>query len=109
MNLIQTNETKVIAGYTCKKMKVIPLDKKTAPFDIYYTDELDIKDPNFTTPFYKIPGVLMEYQLEKFGLEIKFTAKSVKQVPVDDKCFHVPHEYRKVSEKEMKRIFEDLQ
>lgn len=109
MRLVPTHETKIIAGYKCMKMKVIPLDKGAKPFDIYYTKELNIETPNFTNPFYKVDGVLMEYQLKKFGLEMRFMAKSVKSAVVDDKCFQVPPEYKKVSEKEMKMIFEDLQ
>lgn len=109
IELIPTNETKIIAGYKCVKAHVIPKDKSTAPFDIYYTDELNIQKPNFTNPFYMVKGVLMEYQLKKFGLEMKFIAKSVKSDLVDDKCFQIPHDYKKVSEKEMRDIFDDLQ
>jgi hypothetical protein len=109
IQLIPTSETKLIAGYKCMKMKVIPLDRKSMPFDIFYTKELNIQHPNFTNPFYKVDGVLMEYQLKKFGLEMRFIAKAVKPETIDDKCFQVPSDYKKVSEKEMKMIFEDLQ
>ncbi len=109
IELVTTNETKIIAGYKCIKAHVIPKDKSTAPFDIYYTEELNIKQPNFTNPFYKVNGVLMEYQLKKFGLEMKFVAKTVKNDLVDDKCFQIPRDYKKVTEKEMKDIFDDLQ
>ena len=109
LQLVPTKETKIIAGYKCVKMKVVPLDKTATPYDIYYTNELNIQTPNFTNPYYKIDGVLMEYQLKKFGLEMRFVAKSVKADAVDDKCFQVPTEYKKVSEKEMKMIFENLQ
>jgi hypothetical protein len=109
IDLIPTNETKIIAGYKCLKAHVIPKDKANVPFDIYYTKELNIKNPNFTNPFYMIDGVLMEYQLKKFGLEMKFVAQSVANDVVDDKCFQVPHDYKKVTEKEMKAIFDDLQ
>jgi hypothetical protein len=109
VKLIPTNETKHIAGYKCLKVKVIPLDHKSMPYDIFYTKDLNIKNPNFTNPFHKVDGVLMEYQLKKFGLEMRFIATSVKKEAVDDKCFQVPPEYKKVSEKEMRMIFDDLQ
>lgn len=109
VKLIPTLETKMIAGYKCMKMKVIPLDKKSMPFDIFYTKELNIQNPNFTNPFYKVDGVLMEYQLKKFGLEMRFVAKSVTPETIDDKYFQIPPEYKKVSEREMKMIFDDLQ
>jgi hypothetical protein len=109
IELVVTKETKIIAGYKCIKAHVIPKDKVTAPFDIYYTEELNIKKPNFTNPFHMVDGVLMEYQLKKFGLEMKFVARSVTGDLVDDKCFQVPRDYKKVTEKEMKAIFDDLQ
>lgn len=107
--LTPTSETKMIAGYTCKKINVIPSDKNIQPFAVFYTDEIDIKKPNFTNPFHKIDGVLMEYQLKKFGLEMRFVAKSVKKSVVDEKCFQIPGDYKSVSEKEMRMIFDDLQ
>src|SRR3954471_10306122 len=69
---IPTKETKLIAGYNCTKVHVVPTDETMPPFDLYYTDELNIKDPNFASPFKEIKGVLMEYQMKKFGLEMRF-------------------------------------
>jgi hypothetical protein len=109
IDLILTKETKIIAGYKCMKAHVIPKDKAATPFDIYYTEELNIQNPNFTNPFHMVDGVLMEYQLKKFGLEMRFVAKSVTKDLVDDKCFQIPYDYKKVTEKEMKAIFDDLQ
>ncbi|HRG38655.1 MAG TPA: hypothetical protein PK289_08995 [Bacteroidia bacterium] len=106
---IPTKQKKVIAGYNCTKVEVVPDDKSIPPFDVYYTDELDIKDPNFASPYKEIKGVLMEYQLKKFGLEMRFEAKSVRKELIEDKYFQVPVEYKPVSEKEMRRIFDDLQ
>jgi hypothetical protein len=105
---IPTKEKKVIAGYNCTKVHVVPSDQTSTPFDIYYTDELNIENPNFASPYKEIKGVLMEYQLEKFGLEMRFEAKAVKKEVVEDKYFQVPKDYKPVSEKEMQRIFEDL-
>lgn len=106
---IPTKQTKIIAGYKCTKVEVVPDDKSIPPFDLYYTDELDIKDPNFASPFKEIKGVLMEYQLKKFGLEMRFEAKSIRKEQIEDKYFQVPPDYKPVSEKEMRRIFDDLQ
>jgi hypothetical protein len=103
-----TKEKKVIAGYNCTKVHVIPNDPTILPFDIYYTDELNIENPNFASPYKEIKGVLMEYQMKKFGLEMRFEAKSIKKEIVDEKCFQAPKDYKPVSEREMQRIFEDL-
>jgi len=101
--------TKVIAGYKCQKAHVKVMDDNASEFDIYYTKDLNIKNPNFANPYYAVDGVLMEYQLKKFGLEMKFTAKSVKNEEVDDDAFEAPADYKPISEREMNELFLGLQ
>lgn len=101
--------TKVIAGYNCKKAHVKVNDENASEFDVYYTEDLNIKDPNFANPYCKIDGVLMEYQLKKFGLEMKFTAKTVKPEEIDDATFELPAEYKAISKAEMDNFFLSLQ
>jgi len=102
--------TKVIAGYNCKKAHVTLTDEYGVnEFDVFYTTELDIKNPNFANPYSMIDGVLMEYQLKKFGLEMRFTAKIVKNEGVDDISFELPSDYKKISQEEMNELFLGLQ
>ena len=104
-----TDETKIIAGYNCKKSIVHYKDDSSPDFDIYYTKELNIVNPNFANPFYTIDGVLMEYQMKKFGLEMKFVAKKVTKETVEDATFQVPDDYKKISQKEMNELFGSLE
>jgi hypothetical protein len=108
IEVIPTKETKLIAGYLCKKVKIKPRNKNETEYAIYYTDELDVKKPNFINCYNMIDGVLMEYQMKKFGLEMKFTAQKVKSIEIDSKVFEIPPDYKKISEKEMKAFFNDL-
>jgi GLPGLI family protein len=104
-----TKETKIIAGYNCLKAHVKLKDNSAPDFDIYYTQDLDIQNPNFANPFNMVDGVLMEYQMKKFGLEMKFTAKSVKKDNIEDSSFELPSDYKKISQKEMDELFKGLQ
>jgi GLPGLI family protein len=83
-------ETKEIAGYTCKKAIVTVADKVPYSFDVYYTTDIALTDPNWCTPFKDIPGTLMEYQIEKFNVIMRFTAKEVKNLEQDAKEFSMP-------------------
>ena len=105
----ELTETKMIAGYKCKKAHVIVKTDDPTEFDIFYTKDLNIQNPNFANPFYMVDGVLMEYQMKKFGLEMKFTAKVIKKEDVDDATFEVPVDYKKISAQEMRELFEGLQ
>ena len=109
MEIIPTKEMKVIAGYNCKKAHVKLKDEFATEFDIFYTDELDIKNPNFANPYNMIDGVLMEYQLKKFGLEMRFTAKMVKPEEIEDSTFELPTDNKPISQQEMNELFEGLQ
>lgn len=109
VEITPSKETKTIAGYKCKKAHVKVLDGNASEFDIYYTKGLNIKNPNFANPYSSVDGVLMEYQMKKFGLEMKFTATSVKNVDVDDDVFELPPDYKPITEKEMNDLFVGLQ
>lgn len=107
--IIPTKETKIIAGYKCSKAHVKTNDELGYEFDVYYTKDLNIKNPNFANPFSTLDGVLMEYQMKKFGLEMKFTAKTVKNEDVEESCFELPADYKAVSQEEMNELFLGLQ
>ena len=104
-----SNETKIIAGYKCLKATVHIKDSDDPDFTVYYTKDLNIHNPNFSNPFSEIDGVLMEYQMKKFGLEMKFVANKVIKENVDDAIFQVPEDYKKISKKEMDELFQSLQ
>ncbi len=108
-DFIPTKETKTIAGYKCFKVHVKPKTSDQKGFDIYYTKELDFKKPNFANPFYKIDGVLMEYQFEKFGYELRFHATAVVNEEISDDNFTYTADHKKISNKEMNEIFKSLQ
>jgi GLPGLI family protein len=105
-----TNDVKVIAGYNCKKANVIYLDQKDRPgFTIYYTDELNIKGSNWSNHFSPINGMLMEYQVDRYGIEMRFTATKIKKEEVDNSAFDLPKEYKIISAAEMREIFKGFQ
>lgn len=109
MEIVQCDDKKIILGYNCKKAHIKLLNEDATEFDVFYTTELDIKNSNFANPFYAIDGVLMEYQMKKFGLEMRFTATSVKNQDVDDAIFELPADYKKISQQEMNDLFLGLQ
>ena len=104
-----TEEIKKIAGYNCKKVKVIMVNNPSVIFDIYYTDELGVDSINNIGPYKEIKGMLMQYRLKKLGLEMCFTATSVKKEDIKDDDFEVPAFYKIVTRKEMEKLFDDIQ
>lgn len=105
----ETKETKKIAGYLCKKVKATMVNTPVVTFDVYYTDELGLDSINNIGPYSQIKGMLMQYRLKKLGLEMCFTATSVKSEEVKDDAFEVPAFYKIVTRPEMEKLFEDIQ
>ncbi|MBL4624132.1 MAG: hypothetical protein JKY42_03190 [Flavobacteriales bacterium] len=108
--IVETNTTKTIAGYECKKTWIIFTDVSMPSFELYYTSDISIKDPNWSLPFKSIDGVLMEYDMKRNGIIMRLTATSVTKMDVEDEAFIVPEEYEDVTieamEKELDKLFE---
>lgn len=105
----ETSETKEIAGYKCTKIKVTKLDGTNETFDAYYTKDMGMAAVNALSPYAGVKGMLMQYRLRKMGLEMQFTARSVKKADIPDNTFEIPAYYKIVSQEEMKKFFDGLQ
>lgn len=105
----ETKETKEIAGYKCKKVVATMEDDPTIRFDVYYTTELNVEAPNFANPYAELKGMLMEYRLKKFGLEMSFTATGVQKEEIPDETFELPAYYKVITKQEMDDFFKSIQ
>jgi GLPGLI family protein len=90
--------SKLIAGFECKKA----LGKfKDQVFELYYTEDIKIKNANWNTPFKDIKGVLMEYQISMFNINTKIQATELEKIAVDDTEFEIPEGYKSVDKKKI--------
>ena len=101
------DEVKTIIDFECKHAKVEVKDKNIS-FDIYYTDEIKIDNPNKFTPFSEVPGVLMEFQIEINGIPMHLIASEIVECDISDKKFEVPNDYEDVPREELDKIFSSL-
>lgn len=107
MRIEKTQETKEIAGYKCYRAKVT-FNHPENNFDIYYTNDIKIKSPNWCTPFHEIDGVLMEYQLENYNILMRLTAENVSEQDIEESEFKMPDDYEEISQDEMEEKFLDF-
>ena len=100
-------ETKVIAGYTCKKAVItVNDDGAKSTFEVYYSNELGTKMANFDNPLYKdIDGVLLEFLLKNRDVNMKFTATSIEKKSLPAKDFEIPSDYTLTTQDELKSKF----
>jgi GLPGLI family protein len=102
-----TNETKMIAGFNCKKAIVtVDEDGEVSTYDCYYTNEIGGKEVNFDNPVYKgIDGVMMEFLMKTPQFTMKFSATSAEKKSIDNKLFEIPSDYTMTTEEELKAKF----
>lgn len=108
MKITPTDSTKEIAGYLCKHARVTFEGDSAKDFDIFYTNEIGIKDPNWCTPFYEIKGVLMEATVNKFNIDMHMIATSVVPEEYPEEDFIVTEKYDTITVQEMADIFQSF-
>lgn len=93
----KTSKTSVICGFNCKKAEVtFPSDRKKV-YTIWYTNEINLKNPNASTPFNKIDGVLMSFFFFLGPSELHFEAENVFEKEIPDETFERREKYIRVS------------
>ena len=108
LQIKQTGNVKTIAGYECQEAIVTVLNDSIETFTIFFTDQINLEEPNWFTQFTEIKGVLMEYQIERYNLCSRFSASKVIVKEIDDDIFSVPDEYTEINEQEMNDKMQDI-
>jgi len=100
----QTKEIVHYKGYECKKAIAHYRDSLDCSFEILYTNDIDIVNPNINTPFESIDGVMLKFSiiLQKHIMNISATAIMKDDISMTE--FSVPTDYEKVP----KRTIDDL-
>lgn len=105
MKVQYTNETKNICGLPCKKAIItFPGMENQDTLEIFYTNEIPIPNPNQTTPYHDIDGVLMEFYLQLPNLKMKLTANAVYNKKIAASGFVKPDGYKEVSRKYLETV-----
>lgn len=75
---------------------------------VYYTDEIQVNQPNLTNPFHEIDGVLMEFEIWLHNLRMRMSAYNVVEKKIHEKEFSIPAEYQRISKNDMEQIVQNL-
>jgi GLPGLI family protein len=98
-------QTRIIAGYRCKLARMHFEDASHLPVDIYYTEEIPVEHPNFYSFYKDIPGVLMDFEVKRYNIEMHLVAKKVTREKVDDRILQPDVDAKHISLAEMDAIF----
>ena len=103
--LMNGKKTKKIAGYQCHNA-IMKFKNGTPSYEVWFTRDIAIENPNWANPYYKIDGVLLDYRLKTLGLNLHYTASNISSATISDDEFIIPSEYKKVDHAELEIMFE---
>ena len=110
VQITYSDETKTIAGYTCKKATATYKDKddNTVSIVVYYSEELGNESMNFNGEFKGLKGLPMEYEITEGDMKIKVTATEVKKGKVKDTDMMIPADYVEYTAEEKQQVMQML-
>jgi hypothetical protein len=108
MEVKKTGRTNLICGYNCKNAEVTFPSDRSKIYNVWYTNEIRVKNSNMSTPFYEIDGVLMSFFFFMGKSEMRFEAESVYQKEIPDKSFERRPKFRLVDKEHMDKIITDM-
>ncbi len=77
-----TEETDTLAGFNVKKAIAVNQKDKKDVITLWYTEEIELKNPNWYNTFNEVPGVLLAYSIDRFGIRMDY--KAIKFIPKAD-------------------------
>lgn len=97
-----------ICGFKSKMAKISVPGSNTEPFTISYTNDIIINNVNALTPFKSIDGVLLEFQIKFYNMNMRLTANKVQSAEISYDEFKVPKGYDQINRNTMIEIIELL-
>ena len=108
MEVNKTSKTAVICGYNCKNAEItFPFDRSKI-YSVWYTNEIDVKNPNAATPFNAIDGVLMNFFFFIGTAEMHFNVENVYDKEVSDKTFERRTNFVRVSREKINGLMDKM-
>jgi hypothetical protein len=106
-DIIFLTDTYRIAGVLCKKARFT--DKESLKtYDILYTSNIRVRDPNANTPYVKVKGLLLQFGIQMKNLDMNLTANKIVSKEIKDQEFLVPDAYKSISKNHMEEIINTL-
>lgn len=102
-----------LAGMRCSKSMAIFNNLEDGyDVELFETQDIDIKESNWCNQYSEVDGVLLGYELEQYGLQMRMRATELDSIKVDLKSFAIPETYKQVPMErmlyELEEIFKSL-
>ena len=91
----------MICGFNCKNAEATFPDDRKKIYDIWYTNEISVKNPNASSPFSEIEGVLMSFFFRIGHSELIFNAENVYKKDIPDITFERRDKFKRSSREDI--------
>jgi hypothetical protein len=109
LTYLEVNDKDTCVGFNILKKVAVFEDISYPEAELWYTEDIELENANWCYPYSDIKGVLLQYEIERYGLRMRLKATSFKDESVDDTEFNLPTGYKTVKlknfEAEVKKIF----
>ncbi len=103
--VLLTNDTSMVCNMLSKRA-VVKTDY--SQFDVYFIEDINIRSPNITTPYYFIDHVLSDFRVQLSVLKMQLIMQHHEKNTVDYAIFDIPEDYKQVSRESMEAIINSL-
>jgi hypothetical protein len=108
MEVRKTSRSAEICGFKCKNAEVTFPSDRSKIYNVWYTDQIPVKNPNASTPFYQIDGVLMSFFFFIGRSEFHFEAQNIYKKEIPDKTFERKDKFKKVSKNDINKFINKM-
>jgi hypothetical protein len=108
MVIKKTSRTSIICGFDCKNAEVTFPGRNDKIYQIWYTNEIDVKNPNTATPYSQIDGVLMSFFFILGPAELHFEAETIYKKEIPDQTFERRNKFVRISRAEIDKFINKM-
>lgn len=101
ITVVKTQEVDTIAGFPCNKAVIVFEDASKSDIEVYYTNAIEMDNPNWCTQYHDIEGVLMAYEIEQFGIRMRLVATSVEAKKIGPELLQPEGDFTPISRETM--------
>lgn len=94
------SESVAIADAQCSRVTLDFDDPNKENYEFFFTEEIELKDPNWFTPYPEIKGVLLDYRVDSYGMHMRLKATKIIPQEVDTNIFHVSDNFKTLNKEE---------
>lgn len=102
------NEKDTMAGFNVKKAIATAVEDPSDKITLWYTEEIRLKNSNWYNPFHEVPGFLLAYSIDRYGIRMDFKAKGFEEIEVTDEMLSPRKEGINIPYKEYNQKLGDL-